>query len=124
MAIRIKTRTGESVQQMMRRFKNLCEKEGLTKEVKKRQYFESLLSAAAVPPERPLLGWFGRARKPAAVAADSGIFVFSLTHFVPLIRSFRINVDVVCVSMLLDARERVRKPSFLLLTPGYTSWTQ
>ena len=40
MAIRIKTRTGESVQQMMRRFKKLCEKEGLTKEVKKRQYFE------------------------------------------------------------------------------------
>ena len=38
MAIRIKTRTGESVQQMMRRFKKLCEKEGLTKEVKKRQY--------------------------------------------------------------------------------------
>ena len=36
MAIRIKTRTGESVQQMMRRFKKLCEKEGLTKEVKKR----------------------------------------------------------------------------------------
>jgi small subunit ribosomal protein S21 len=25
---------------MMRRFKKLCEKEGLTKEVKKRQYFE------------------------------------------------------------------------------------
>ena len=40
MAIRIKSRGGESVQQMLRRFKKLCEKEGLTKEIKKRQYFE------------------------------------------------------------------------------------
>ena len=40
MAIRIKARGGESVEQMLRRFKKLCEKEGLTKEVKRRQYFE------------------------------------------------------------------------------------
>ena len=40
MAIRVKGRSGESVQQMLRRFKKLCEKEGLTKDVKKRQYFE------------------------------------------------------------------------------------
>jgi small subunit ribosomal protein S21 len=40
MAIRIKARGGESVEQMMRRFKKLCEKEGLTKDIKKRQYFE------------------------------------------------------------------------------------
>ena len=40
MAIRIKSRSGESVQQMLRRFKKLCEKEGLTKDVKRRQYFE------------------------------------------------------------------------------------
>jgi len=40
MAIRIKARGGESVEQMLRRFKKLCEKEGLTKEVKKRQYYE------------------------------------------------------------------------------------
>jgi len=40
MAIRIKSRQNESVQQMLRRFKKLCEKEGLTKEVKRRQYFE------------------------------------------------------------------------------------
>lgn len=40
MAIRIKSRSGESVEQMLRRFKKLCEKEGLTKEVKKRQYYE------------------------------------------------------------------------------------
>ena len=40
MAIRIKSRHGESVQQMLRRFKKLCEKEGLTKDVKRRQYYE------------------------------------------------------------------------------------
>lgn len=40
MAIRIKARSGESADQMMRRFKKLCEKEGLTKEVKKRAYYE------------------------------------------------------------------------------------
>jgi len=40
MAIRIKTRQGESVQQMLRRFKKLCEKEGLTKDVKRKQYYE------------------------------------------------------------------------------------
>jgi len=40
MAIRIKARSGESAEQMMRRFKKLCEKEGLTKDVKKRQYYE------------------------------------------------------------------------------------
>ncbi len=41
MAIRIKARGGsESVEQMLRRFKKLCEKEGLTKEIKKRQYYE------------------------------------------------------------------------------------
>ncbi len=40
MAIRIKARGGESVEQMLRRFKTLCENEGLTKEIKRRQYFE------------------------------------------------------------------------------------
>lgn len=40
MAIRIKARGGETAEQMLRRFKKLCEKEGLTKEVKKRQYYE------------------------------------------------------------------------------------
>lgn len=40
MAIRIKSRGGESVEQMLRRFKKLCEKEGLTKEVKKKQFYE------------------------------------------------------------------------------------
>ncbi len=40
MAIRIKGRGGESVEQMMRRFKKLCEKEGLTKDVRRREYYE------------------------------------------------------------------------------------
>lgn len=40
MAIRIKARGGESTEQLLRRFKKLCEKEGLTKEVKKRAHFE------------------------------------------------------------------------------------
>ncbi len=40
MAIRIRARSGESAEQMMRRFKKLCEKEGLTKDIKKRAYYE------------------------------------------------------------------------------------
>lgn len=40
MAIRIKGRSGESVEQMLRRFKKLCEKEGLTKDIKRKQYYE------------------------------------------------------------------------------------
>ena len=40
MAIRIKARGGESAEQMLRRFKKLCEKEGLTKDLKKRQFYE------------------------------------------------------------------------------------
>lgn len=40
MAIRIKSRNNESVQQMMRRFKKLCEKEGLNKDIKRKQYYE------------------------------------------------------------------------------------
>jgi small subunit ribosomal protein S21 len=40
MAIRMKARGGESTEQMIRRFRKLCEKEGLTKDVKKRAYYE------------------------------------------------------------------------------------
>lgn len=40
MAIRVKARSGESVEQMMRRFKKLCEKEGLTKDVKRKEFYE------------------------------------------------------------------------------------
>lgn len=40
MAIRIKARNGEGVEQMMRRFKKLCEKEGLTKDIKRKEFYE------------------------------------------------------------------------------------
>lgn len=40
MAIRIKARGSESAEQMMRRFKKMCEKEGLTKDIKRRSYYE------------------------------------------------------------------------------------
>ncbi len=40
MAIRIKSRGGEDVNQMLRRFKKLCEKEGLTKDIKKKEFYE------------------------------------------------------------------------------------
>lgn len=38
--LRICARGNESVEQMLKRFKKLCEKEGLTKEVKRNSYYE------------------------------------------------------------------------------------
>ena len=38
--LRVKSRVGESVQQMVRRFKKLCEKEGLIKDMKRNTYYE------------------------------------------------------------------------------------
>jgi len=38
--IKVKARGNESVQQMIRRFKKLCEKEGLTKDIKRNAYYE------------------------------------------------------------------------------------
>ena len=38
--LKVKSRTGESVQQMVRRFKKLCEKEGLIRDMKRMAYFE------------------------------------------------------------------------------------
>lgn len=40
MAIRVKARSGEGTEQLMRRFKKLCEKEGLTKDIKRKEYYE------------------------------------------------------------------------------------
>lgn len=40
MSIRIKSRSGESTEQMLRRFKKLCEKEGLTKDIKRKEFYE------------------------------------------------------------------------------------
>ncbi|MHC4639075.1 MAG: 30S ribosomal protein S21, partial [Planctomycetota bacterium] len=36
--LKVKSRAGESVQQMMRRFKKLCEKEGLIRDMKRNSY--------------------------------------------------------------------------------------
>ena len=38
--IKVKTRGNESLEQMLRRFKKMCEKEGLTKEIKRTSYYE------------------------------------------------------------------------------------
>jgi len=38
--LKVKSRTGESVQQMMKRFKKLCEKEGLIRDMKRNTYYE------------------------------------------------------------------------------------
>ena len=38
--LKVKSRAGESVQQMVRRFKKLCEKEGLIRDMKKNTYYE------------------------------------------------------------------------------------
>ena len=40
MAIRIKARSGESPEQMLRRFKKLCEKEGLTTDIRRKEFYE------------------------------------------------------------------------------------
>ena len=40
MAIRVKARGNETAEQLVRRFKKMCEKEGLTKDVKKRMHYE------------------------------------------------------------------------------------
>ena len=38
--IKVRARGNESAEQMLRRFKKLCEKEGLTKDIKKNSYYE------------------------------------------------------------------------------------
>ena len=38
--LKVKSRMGESVQQMMRRFKKLCEKEGLIRDMKRNAFYE------------------------------------------------------------------------------------
>ena len=38
--LKIRARSGESVQQMIKRFKKLCEKEGLIKDMKRNAYYE------------------------------------------------------------------------------------
>jgi len=38
--IKVKARAGESVQQMVKRFKKMCEKEGLIRDIKRNSYYE------------------------------------------------------------------------------------
>lgn len=38
--IRVRVRSNESIEQMVRRFKKLCEKEGLTRDIKRHSYYE------------------------------------------------------------------------------------
>lgn len=38
--LKVRARGNESVEQMLRRFKKLCEKEGLNKEIKRNSYYE------------------------------------------------------------------------------------
>ena len=38
--IKVKARGNESLDQMIKRFKKMCEKEGLTKDIKRNSYYE------------------------------------------------------------------------------------
>ncbi|MHC4122657.1 MAG: 30S ribosomal protein S21 [Planctomycetota bacterium] len=38
--LKVKARAGESIQMMMKRFKKLCEKEGLIRDIKRNSYYE------------------------------------------------------------------------------------
>jgi small subunit ribosomal protein S21 len=38
--IKVKARGAESIQQMMKRFKKMCEKEGVIKDIKRISYYE------------------------------------------------------------------------------------
>ena len=38
--LKIRSRGNEAVEQMLKRFKKLCEKEGLVKEIKRNSYYE------------------------------------------------------------------------------------
>lgn len=38
--IKVRARGNESIEQMLRRFKKMCEKEGLTKQIKRNSYYE------------------------------------------------------------------------------------
>lgn len=40
MSIKINVDKGDNIDKVLRRFKKMCEKEGLIKEIKKKQYYE------------------------------------------------------------------------------------
>ncbi len=58
--IKVRARAGESVQQMVKRFKKMCEKEGLIRDIKRNSYYEK-------PSEKNR-----RKRRKAARAASMG----------------------------------------------------
>ena len=58
--IKVRARAGESVQQMVKRFKKMCEKEGLIRDIKRNSYYEK-------PSEKNR-----RRRRKAARAASMG----------------------------------------------------
>ena len=70
MAIRIKARTGETAEQMLRRFKKLCEKEGLTKELKKRMHYEKPSEIKKRESKRTPMGL----RKTEKTLPNTGVF--------------------------------------------------
>ncbi len=51
--IKVRSRTGESIQQMVKRFKKMCEKEGLIRDIKRNSYYESPPRGIAVADARP-----------------------------------------------------------------------
>ena len=59
--LRVKSRTGESVQQLMKRFKKLCEKEGLIKDMKRNAYYEkpSVKNARRMRKAKRTVRYFG-----------------------------------------------------------------
>ncbi|MHC5061800.1 MAG: 30S ribosomal protein S21 [Planctomycetota bacterium] len=61
--IKVRSRTGESIQQMVKRFKKMCEKEGLIRDIKRNSYYEK-------PSEKNR-----RRRRKAARAASAPRFV-------------------------------------------------
>ncbi len=61
--IKVRSRTGESIQQMVKRFKKMCEKEGLIRDIKRNSYYEK-------PSEKNR-----RRRRKAARAASAPKFV-------------------------------------------------
>lgn len=63
--IKIKARMNEGIDQMLKRFKKLCEKEGVTKEVKRKSYYEK-------PSERNRRRMRKAVRRAAMLEAERG----------------------------------------------------
>ncbi|MFT3788683.1 MAG: 30S ribosomal protein S21 [Tepidisphaeraceae bacterium] len=53
--IKVKSRGNETVEQMLKRFKKLCEKEGLTKDMKRVAYYEKPSEKRRRRGRKPLL---------------------------------------------------------------------